>query len=139
MANEELFGDEHVRRYQETDGAEGYEWRNGTTILLLTTVGRRSGKPRTHALIFRELDGHPVVVASKGGNPEDPEWYKNMQVNREVQVQIKGDVFTALPEDASGDERSRYWDAMAEVWPDYDAYQAKTERIIPVVILRRVS
>jgi proline iminopeptidase len=135
--DDQLFGAEHVERYRATNGDEGYHWR-GTTILLLTTVGRKTGQPRTMPLIYRELDGNPVVVASKGGAPEHPAWYKNLKANPEVEVQIKGDTFTAIASDATGDDRSRYWDALAEVWPDYDEYQSKTDREIPLVILRRV-
>lgn len=139
MSDDFLFGDEHVRRYRETGGNEGYDWRDGTTILLLTTVGRRSGKPRTMPLIFRaDDDGRPVVVASKGGAPQHPEWYRNLKANPEAEVQIKDEVFSAIARDAQGDEREALWARMAEVWPDYDDYQTKTERVIPVVVLERV-
>jgi deazaflavin-dependent oxidoreductase (nitroreductase family) len=132
-----LFGAEHVKRYQETDGEEGYAWRDGTTILLLTTTGRRSGEQRTTPLIFREVDGAPVIVASKGGTPEHPAWYLNLSEHPEVGVQIKGERFTARPRDATGEERQRLWKLMAEVWPSYDDYAAKTDREIPVVVLDR--
>ncbi len=77
--DEDLFGQQHVRVYRETDGERGFHWR-GTTILLLTTKGRVSGEDRTTPLIFRE-DGEGegwVVVASKGGSPDHPDWYKNL-------------------------------------------------------------
>jgi deazaflavin-dependent oxidoreductase (nitroreductase family) len=137
MAERTLYGDEHVERYRATDGAEGYHWRNGTEILLLTTIGRKSGKERTHALIQREIDGRYVIVASKGGAPEHPAWYLNMRDQPEVEVQVKGDRFKAAHHDAEGEERERLWKAMVEVWPDYEAYQTKTDREIPVVILER--
>jgi deazaflavin-dependent oxidoreductase (nitroreductase family) len=137
MADTELYGEQHVERYRATDGAEGYHWRNGTEILLLTTTGRKSGQERTHALIFREVDGKYVIVASKGGHPQHPSWYLNMQEQPEVSVQVKGDRFTARHRDAQGEERERLWGLMTEVWPDYDAYQTKTGREIPIVVLER--
>src|SRR4051794_21141831 len=109
MDEQHLYGDEHVERYRATNGDEGYHWREGTTILLLDTVGRKSGEPRTHALIYREIDGKPTIVASKGGAPQHPAWYLNMQSNRDVEVQIKGEKFRARPRVAEGDERERLW------------------------------
>jgi deazaflavin-dependent oxidoreductase (nitroreductase family) len=132
-----LFGREHVERYQATDGAEGYDWLKGTTILLLTTTGRRTGEQRTTPLIFREVDGAYVIVASKGGADEPPAWYVNLEAQPDVEVQIKGDRFPARARTASSEERARIWPLMAEVWPDYDAYQAKTDREIPIVLLER--
>jgi deazaflavin-dependent oxidoreductase (nitroreductase family) len=133
----DLHGPEHVERYRETDGEEGYHWRNGTTILLLTTKGRKSGEERVNALIYRELDGNPVIVASRGGTPQHPGWYLNLREQPEVGVQIKDDRFTARARVAEGEERERHWKAMTEVWPDYDAYQRKTDRQIPIVVLER--
>jgi deazaflavin-dependent oxidoreductase (nitroreductase family) len=129
------FGDDHVRQYIETGGEEGYEWRNGTTILLLTTTGRKSGSPRIMPLIFREVDGKYVIVASKGGYPQHPAWYLNLSEDPEVEVQVKDRVFTAEARDAEGAERTELWDKMVEVWPDYENYQKKTDREIPVVVL----
>jgi deazaflavin-dependent oxidoreductase (nitroreductase family) len=131
-----LFGAEHTRRYQETGGAEGYEWR-GTTILLLGTTGRRSGKKYTHPLIYREHEGDYLVVASKGGSDTPPEWYLNLSANPDVTVQIKDETFAAKARTAGPDERPQLWREMAEVWPDYDNYQAKTTREIPIVVLER--
>ncbi len=132
-----LFGDEHVRRYQETDGAEGYHWQNGTTILLLTTKGRKSGQDRTSALIYRDYEDKQLIVASKGGADEPPAWFLNLSDNPEVQVQIKGDKFTAHARTATPDEKPAMWEHMVQVWPDYANYQAKTDREIPVVVLER--
>jgi deazaflavin-dependent oxidoreductase (nitroreductase family) len=134
-----LYGREHVRRYLETDGAEGYVWRRGTTILILTTKGRVSGRERDTPLIFREHDGRYLVVASNGGNPDHPSWFKNLRANPDVTVQVKGDRFAARARAAAADERARLWPQMTEVWPDYDAYQKKTDREIPLVVLERVA
>jgi deazaflavin-dependent oxidoreductase (nitroreductase family) len=134
----DLFGEEHVRRYIETDGEEGYVWREGSPILLLTTTGRKSGKEHTMPLIFGESDGSQVLVASRGGAPEHPGWYLNLEANPEVGVQVKADKFRARARTAEGEERERLWKAMNEIWPHYDEYQAKTTRQIPVVVLDRI-
>jgi len=127
----------HIQEYVETGGAKGYEWR-GTTILLLTVTGRKSGTQHRTALIYREIDGKYVLVASKGGAPAHPSWYLNLTANPEVTVQIKDEVFTAKARNATAGERPGLWRQMAEVWPDYDNYQARTDREIPVVVLERV-
>lgn len=136
--SEELFGDEHVQRYIETDGEVGYDWRNGTKILILFTKGRKSGEERANALIM-EPDGDDfLIVASKGGAPAPPAWFLNLEANPEsVEVQVKGDRFKANARVATPEEKPRMWKKMAEAWPDYDAYQAKTDREIPVVVLER--
>ena len=134
-----LFGDEHVQRYRETDGEEGHTWQNGSTILLLTTKGRKTGKETTTPLIY-DFDDHnnPVIVASKGGAPEHPGWYLNLEKNPEVEVQIKGDRFSARARTTEGEEREQLWRKLNEMWPPYDEYQTKTTRQIPVVVLERV-
>jgi deazaflavin-dependent oxidoreductase (nitroreductase family) len=134
----ELYGAEHVKRYRETDGEEGYLWREGSTILLLTTTGRSSGEPRTTPLIFGVDGDNPVIVASKGGAPEHPGWYRNLSKTPEVEVQIKGERFRARARDAEGEERERLWRLLNDIWPHYDEYQAKTDREIPVVVLERI-
>lgn len=132
-----LFGDEHVRRYEETDGEVGHDWRDGVPCLVLTTTGRKSGQERKFALIYQEVDGDYVIVASKGGNPKNPGWYLNLEANPEVKVQVKADKFTAKARTANDEERAKLWPIMTKVWPDYDNYQTKTDRKIPVVILER--
>jgi deazaflavin-dependent oxidoreductase (nitroreductase family) len=133
-----LFGDEHVRRYRETEGEEGYHW-NGVRTLILTTTGRRSGAPRSRALIFGEDGDRYMVVASKGGAPRHPDWYLNLTDDPEVEVQVKDDRFRARARTAEGAERERLWKLMAEIWPAYDQYQRMTDRLIPVVILERAE
>ena len=132
-----LFGKEHVKRYEETDGREGYEWENGTTILLLHTKGAQSGKERVHPLIFREWDDTYLIVASKGGDEDDPQWFKNIENDDDVEVQIKDDKFSAKARQATPAEKPAMWQYMVDVWPDYAEYQKKTSRNIPVVVLER--
>ena len=134
---EQLFGKEHIRRYRETGGEVGHIWREGATVLLLTTTGRKSGEPRTTPLIYVEEDGRYVIVASKGGADEHPGWYENLQKTPAVELQVKGEVFSARARTAEGEERGRLWRKANEVWPHYDEYQQSTDREIPVVVLER--
>ena len=135
---ESLFGDEHVRRYRETGGAVGHIWREGSTILLLTTTGRKSGQPRTIPLIYATDGDRYVIVASKGGAPEHPGWYENLDKTPEVELQVKDEVFRARARTVQGEERERLWRKANEVWPHYDEYAKRTDREIPVVVLERI-
>ena len=90
-----LFGDEHVRVYRETGGETGHIWREGSTILLLTTTGRTSGEPRTAPLIYAQDGDRYVIVASKGGAPEHPGWYENLSKPPEVELQGEDDIVPA--------------------------------------------
>ena len=128
---------EHVARYAATNGEDGHDWR-GTTTLLLTTVGRRSGKPRRTALIYGRDGDCYVVVASKGGHPRHPLWYENLVAHPEVRVQVRSDVFQARARTATSEERPHLWRLMIERWPPYVDYQEKTDREIPVVLLERL-
>jgi deazaflavin-dependent oxidoreductase (nitroreductase family) len=136
-ADDDLFGAEHVRAYRESSGERGYHWR-GATILLLTTRGRTSGEPRTTPLIHRTDDGRWVVVASRGGAPRNPSWFENLRADpEEATIQVRAETIPVRASTATGEERERLWSLMAEVWPAYDDYQARTEREIPVVVLSR--
>ena len=134
---ENLFGDEHVRRYRETGGTVGHVWRRATTILLLTTTGRTSGEKRTAPLIYVEDGPRYVVIASKGGAPEDPGWYKNLAKTPEVELQVKDEVFRARARKAEGEECARLWRKAIASWPDYEEYAKRTAREIPVVVIER--
>ncbi|TWD79145.1 deazaflavin-dependent oxidoreductase (nitroreductase family) [Kribbella amoyensis] len=133
-----MYGAEHVQRYEETDGEVGYDWGDhGAHILVLTTVGRKSGEERKHALIFREVDGGYAIVASNGGAKADPAWYLNLQADPAVKVQVKADRFAAHARTATDEEQARIWPLMTEVWPDYDTYTTRTDRPIRIVVLER--
>lgn len=132
-----LFGQEHVDRYRETDGAEGHEWE-GTQTLLLTTTGRKSGEERTTPLIYGTVGDSLLVVASKGGSDEPPAWYLNLTENPEVEVQVKADRFKARARTATAEEKPEFWRRMVAEWPSYDEYQANTDREIPIVVLDRI-
>jgi deazaflavin-dependent oxidoreductase (nitroreductase family) len=128
------FVKDHIREYVESDGKKGYLWR-GVTTLLLTTRGRKSGKLRRTALIFGRDGKNYLVVASKGGAPNHPLWYLNLVANPEVEIQVGAEKFTALARTAAQEEKPRLWKIMAGIFPNYDEYQAKAGREIPVVIL----
>jgi deazaflavin-dependent oxidoreductase (nitroreductase family) len=134
---ETLYGKRHVSRYRDTGGEVGHVWKEGSTVLLLTTTGRTSGKPRTTPLIYARDGDRYVIVASKGGAPEHPGWYLNLSKTPEVELQVRDEVFPARAHTASGDERRELWRKANEVWPHYAEYQEKTDREIPVVVLER--
>lgn len=131
-----LFGQEHVKRYVETDGKEGHDWQ-GSTVLILTTTGRKSGEPRSTPLIYQPHGDDYVIVASKGGAPEHPAWYLNLEQHPEVTVQVKADKFAARARTAPAEERPQLWKLMTGIWPQYEDYQKQTDRQIPVVVLER--
>lgn len=125
----------HIRAFDEhTAGAE-WPTQRGAPLLLLTTKGAKSGLWRRTVLIFGEDDGRYLIVASKGGHPNPPGWYVNLEANPEVHVQVRGRKFRAIARTATPEEKPKLWDEMVTIWPDYADYQAKTDRDIPVVIL----
>jgi proline iminopeptidase len=133
-----LFGDEHVRSYLETDGKIGYRWKEDAPIAILFTNSRTTGEQRTNPLIFGRDSDNVVLVASKGGAPADPGWYRNLRADPEAEVQIMGDRWRVRARDAEGEERERLWELMSEIWPHYDEYATRTDREIPVVVLERL-
>jgi deazaflavin-dependent oxidoreductase (nitroreductase family) len=127
---------DHLAKYLATNGADGHIW-NGVPTLLLTTTGRKSGEARTLPLIYGKDGARYVIVASRGGAPDHPGWYKNLAARPEVRLQVAADKFGARASTAKGAERARLWQVMTKVWPAYDEYQKKTSREIPVVVLER--
>ena len=124
----------HVREYVETNGRKGHRW-SGVHTLLLTTRGRKSGKLRRTALIYGRDGDRYLVVASKGGAKSHPSWYLNLREHPEVRVQVGPERFQGLARTATLEEKPRLWRIMTEIWPEYDRYQERTARDIPVVIL----
>lgn len=130
-----LFGQEHVDKYRETGGEVGHEWQPGVFTLLVTTTGRTSGEPYTTPLIYGRDGDDYVVVASKGGADDHPDWYRNLDANPEVEIQVGPEVMPATATTVSADRKQRLWPQMAQIWPDFDNYARKTDRDIPVVAL----
>ncbi|NLV78418.1 MAG: nitroreductase family deazaflavin-dependent oxidoreductase [Rhodococcus sp.] len=130
----------NVVAYRATGGRLGGTWRVGSAfpwgipVCLLTTVGRKSGQPRTAPLLFLEDGDRVVLVASQGGLPKHPLWFRNIQANPEVTVQIRSRVRTMRARVATDGERDSYWPKLTAMYPDFDNYQSWTERVIPVVV-----
>jgi deazaflavin-dependent oxidoreductase (nitroreductase family) len=133
-----LFGKEHVDRYRATGGEEGHDWQ-GTSTLLLTTTGRKSGKPRTTPLIYQPHGDAYAIVASNGGSAEPPAWYHNLTEYPAVEIQVRDDRFPARARTADPSEKQDLWPVMTRAWPAYDDYQRRTDREIPVVVLERAE
>lgn len=129
-----LLGEDHIRAYRETGGEVGYIW-NGAPTLLLTATGRRTGQERTSALIFGR-DGHDyLIVASMGGAPKHPVWYLNLQAEPDATIQVQAETLAVVARTASAAEKPRLWKIVTDVWPNYDVYQSRTDRDIPIVVL----
>jgi deazaflavin-dependent oxidoreductase (nitroreductase family) len=128
---------QHIRNYVDSDGKKGHRW-SGVDTLLLTTRGRKTGKLRRTALIYGRDGDRYLVVASYGGRPEHPMWYRNLVADPEVEVQVGAERFRARARTATLEEKPALWKTMAAMWPDYDKYQSKTTRDIPVVILEQL-
>jgi len=127
----------HISEYVATGGKQGYLW-NGATTLLLMTHGRQSGVWRRTALIYGRDGDDYIVVASRGGAPTNPRWYLNLVADPNVRLQVKEEEFEAVARTADDAERARFWPIMTRIWPDYEVYQKRTSRRIPVVAMRRV-
>jgi deazaflavin-dependent oxidoreductase (nitroreductase family) len=129
---------DQVEEIESSGGTRG-TLNRGVPVIIVTSVGSQSGKLRKNPVMRVEHDGRYAAVASKGGTPENPSWYRNLVEHPLVEVQDgthKGD-YTAR--ELSGDERQEWWERALAVWPDYADYQTKTDREIPVVVLERSS
>ena len=135
MPDYSLFGDEHVQKYEETGGAIGHDW-NGTSCLILHTRGRKSGTVRKIPLIYGRDGEDYVIIASKGGAPEHPGWYKNLVAHPDIEIQVRDQVIPVTARTGTAADKQRVWPMMVKEWPGYDEYQAGTTRDIPVVLLR---
>ena len=128
----------HAGVYRAT-GGKLFGRMGKSPILLLNTVGRKSGKKRTSPLLY-VMDGEDfVIIASKGGASAHPAWYLNLIANPEATVEVGDREVRVRAEVADSEEKSRLWQKMVEMYPAYDAYQEKTEREIPLLVLRPVE
>lgn len=128
----------HVRSYIETGGKKGHLY-HGMPTLLLTTRGRKSGKLRRTALIYGQDGDRYVLAASNGGAQKHPSWYLNLLECPDVGIQVGSDKFSARARTATEEEKPPLWQEIASVFPQYDGYQKKAGRDIPVVIVERVG
>ena len=127
---------EQAELYERTNGAEGNDLR-GRPIIVLTTLGAKTGMLRKTALMRVEHDGRYCVVASKGGAPENPVWHHNLRAHPLCELQDRAEKHDYRARLVEGDERELWWQRACEVWPDYANYQQKTERLIPLWVLER--
>ena len=134
IAAVKIMGGLHIALYRATGGRIGGRFL-GADNLLLTTIGRKTGKARTTPLIYGRDGGSLVIVASFGGQPQHPAWYKNLSENPKVTVQVRGDLRELVARTATPDERARLWPMMIGLYAGYADYQKKTSREIPIVIL----
>lgn len=121
--------------YRASGGRIGGKFLRGAPVMLLTTVGRKSGQRRTAPLLYLR-DGEKIVcVASKGGMPNHPLWFRNLEANPNVEVQIGSEIIPMRAAIANNDEKAMHWPKLTAMYRDFDDYQARTERDIPVVVL----
>jgi len=138
--------EEHLRRYLRSGGTEGHLFDFGPIndeglqpICLIKHVGRKSGRTLILPLIYGMVEGEIVIVASKGGAPAHPAWYLNIAESSDVEVQVATQAFRATWREPSDAERQRIWDHMVAIYPPYAAYQEKTDRLIPLVMMKPVD
>ena len=124
--------------FRATGGRVGARFLRGAPVLLLTTTGRKTGTKRTTPLIYLEDGERVVLVASKGGMSHHPLWYTNLEANPGVEIQIGSEIRPMRAQRASDAEKAALWPRLVAIYRDYDDYQARTERDIPVVILSPV-
>ena len=138
---------DHTNQYISSGGVEGHMYtitppgyaEMTVPSLLLTTTGRKSGEKFIFPLFYGETGSSYIIVASKGGAPEHPGWYRNLLANPEVEVQVGTERLKAKARTATGEERARLWKEALEFWPPYADYEKKTDREIPVVVLDRMT
>jgi F420H(2)-dependent quinone reductase len=128
---------EQADKYTDSGGTEGTELQ-GKPVILLTSVGAKTGKLRKTPLMRVEHDGQYAIVASLGGAPKHPVWYHNVKKNPRVELQDGAVTGDYEAREVFGDEKAIWWERAVEVWPDYAKYQTKTERQIPVFVLTPV-
>ena len=129
---------DQVNLYERSGGTEGNEL-NGRPVIVLTSVGARTGKLRKTPLMRVEHDGEYAVVASLGGAPKHPVWYYNLAANPRVELQDRGVKKEYQAREVHGAERATWWDRAVAAYPDYASYQEKTDRTIPLFVLTPVG
>jgi proline iminopeptidase len=138
---------DHSHRYISSGGTDGHMYtvtppgyaEMTVPSLLLTTTGRKSGEKFIFPLFYGETGDGYVIVASKGGAPEHPGWYKNLVANPHVEVQVGTKKLKAVARTVTGEERAKLWEQAVQFWPPYADYAKKTDREIPVVVLDPVT
>jgi deazaflavin-dependent oxidoreductase (nitroreductase family) len=138
MDEHKSFNENLIEEFRANGGKVGGMFA-GAPMALLTTIGARSGLPRTTPVVYTTDNGHYVIIASKGGAPTNPDWFHNLRANPEVTVEIGTETFPARASVPTGAERDRLYDQMAAQMPGFAEYQKNTTRQIPVVVLERIA
>lgn len=138
MTDMNAFNQKIIAEFRANDGKVGGMFE-GAPMLLLTTTGAKSGQPRIAPLVYTTDGDRHVIIASKGGAPSNPDWFRNLVANPDVTVEVGTEEFAAKAVVPEGAERDRLFDAQAAVMPNFREYQNNTERTIPVVVLERAS
>jgi F420H(2)-dependent quinone reductase len=128
----------HVAAYRATGGRIGGRMMNSPVLLLLTT-GRKSGKERTTPLLYLQDGGNYAIVASNGGAPKSPAWWLNLETNPEAAVEVGIKKLRVRAEEVEGEEKRRLWRRLVAMYPSYEDYQRRTDREIPVAVLKPVG
>ncbi|HEY9473839.1 MAG TPA: nitroreductase family deazaflavin-dependent oxidoreductase [Mycobacteriales bacterium] len=134
----DAFNQRIIAEFRANGGKVGGQFE-GMSLALLTTVGRKTGQRRTSPVAYMNVDGQPVVIASKGGAPTHPAWYHNLVANPQVTVEFGTDTFEATAEVLQGEKRDRIFAKVAAMAPGFGDYQAGTTRVIPVVAIHRAG
>jgi deazaflavin-dependent oxidoreductase (nitroreductase family) len=121
--------------FRATGGRLGGKFRGGAPVLLLTTTGRKTGQPRTSPLLYLRSGNDYVIVGSKGGMSHNPLWVGNLDAHPDAEIEVGTEKMKVRARRASDAEKARVWPALVKMYPDYDTYQARTERNIPVIFL----
>ena len=129
---------EQAEKYEQSGGSESADMK-GKPIILLTTIGAKTGKLRKTPLMRVEHNGEYAIVASLGGAPKNPVWYFNVKANARVELQDGAETHDYEAREVFGDEKATWWERAVAAWPDYAEYQKKTDRQIPVFVLTRVD
>ena len=137
MASVNDFNRNVIDEFRSNNGKVGGQFGDAP-LVLLTTTGAKSGKPHTTPVVYTRDGDNLVVIASMGGAPKSPAWYHNLVANPQVTVELPGETYTAKARVTEGEERDRLFRAQADLMPNFDEYQTKTTRVIPVVVLERV-
>jgi deazaflavin-dependent oxidoreductase (nitroreductase family) len=125
--------------FRMSGGRIGGSFAGGAPVLLLTTTGRKSGQPRTAPLLYLEDEGNIILVASQGGMTNSPQWYHNLEANPEAEVELGKEKKKVRSRRATDEEKAALWPKLVAMYKDYDLYQARTERNIPVMILSPIE
>lgn len=129
---------DHIQRYRETNGVDGHEF-GGCYCLLLDTIGRKSGETRTVAVVYGQSGDDFIIIGSKGGSPTPPQWYLNLMASPSVNIQVKDKHYSVEARLASDTERPALWSIMTEAFADFNDYEKKLGRQLPVIVLSRAE